>query len=261
MAVEDNNQQTQQTEQAPGNSPDARNPDGSLKDQTQTQQSGDQSQKTNTDGSPKPDAKSFLNRTPEAKPEASAEPEAKPEDKKPEGEDKPVGAPEKYEDFKLPEGQTLDPELTKAATAIFKDLNLPQEGAQKLVDFYAENFVKAAEAPYKLWADTQSGWVDKIISDFGQARAETMRTDINKGIEAAFPPKLQTAFREAIDLTGAGSNPAMFEAFHTLFKPFLEGQPVKGGGPTKESQTAPKADSRPSVAHALYPHLVGNVQE
>lgn len=252
--------QTQQTEPMAGNQPEARNPDGSLKDQTSIQQSGDQKTETSSEESQGKNDRSFLNRESEKK-AADTKTEAEGTKTEEKEADAPQGAPEKYEDFKLPDGYKLDPEMNKAATAIFKELNLPQEGAQKLVDFYSSNFIQAAEAPYKLWADTQTGWVDRIISDFGEAKADQMRTEINKGIEAAFSPKLQREFREAIDLTGAGSNPAMFEAFHTLFKPFIESAPVKGNGPTKEGQTAPKTDTRPSIAEALYPHLVANRAE
>lgn len=264
MADEPNNQQTTTTEPPQGNSPEVRNPDGSLKDQTSIQQSGDQKTETSLDKSQSQTSdRSFLNREPEKKeePKADDKGEVKSEaegDKKPEPQ---TGAPEKYEDFKLPDGYQFDPETLKTAQATFKELGLTQEQGQKLVDLYAANGITAAEAPYKLWADTQTQWVDQIMSDFGESKANEMRTDINKGIEAAFPPKLQRAFREAIDLTGAGSNPAMFEAFHTLFKPFLEGTPVKGGAPTKESQTAPKQDARPTAAEAIYPHLVGNRSE
>lgn len=259
MADEPNNQST--NEPPSGNSPEARNPDGSLKDQTSIPPSGDQKTETSSDKSQsQTNDRSFLNREP-AKEEPKTEDKSEPKSDDGKKEEPKTGAPEKYEDFKVPDGYKIDDDTLKAATTVFKDLGLNQEGAQKLVDFYSDNFVKAAEAPYKLWADTQTAWVDQIMSDFGEAKANEMRSDINKGIEAAFPPKLQRAFREAIDLTGAGSNPAMFEAFHTLFKPFIESRPVKGNGPTKEGQTAPKQDARPSAAEAIYPHLVGNRSE
>lgn len=250
MADENQNQTTPQ-----GNEAEARTADGTLKDQnpTLTTPSGDQKPE------PKPEAKSFLNREAE-KPEAKPKPEG---EKAPEGEKKPEaevasGAPEKYADFKLPEGYAFDPEASKQITALFKDLNLTQEGAQKLVDYYANNSLQAAEAPYKLWADTQKEWVGEIDNRFG-SKAEAMRTDINKAIDSAISsPKLRTAFREALDLTGAGSNPDFFEALSIFAKPFIESAPVRGNGPTKESQSAPAAPSRPSAAEAIYPHLIPN---
>ncbi|HET9131900.1 MAG TPA: hypothetical protein VFO86_13180, partial [Terriglobia bacterium] len=148
MAGEPNEQQQIQTPQ--GNEPEARNPDGSLKDQgSLTHQSG-QEKPTNSDGSQQQtnDGKSFLNRE-AAKTEAKAD-DKKPEgegDKKPDDKENPTkieGAPEKYADFTLPEGFKFDDKTLEAATAVFKDLNLSQEGAQKLVDLYAANNVAAS---------------------------------------------------------------------------------------------------------------------
>lgn len=266
MAGEDNQNPsaTISEKEAPqGNSVEARLPSGELKDQNSTPPSGTET-KTNSDGSPeaKPSDKSFLNRDPEKKEEPKADDDKKP----PEGEQKdgdkdapkPEGAPEKYADFKLPDGYKLDDKTLEAATAAFKELNLTQDGAQKLIDIYTANGISAAEAPYKLWADTQKQWVTEIQESFGEAKADAMRGEINKGIDAAFTPKQARAFREALDFTGAGSNPAMFEAFNILFKPYNEGTPVGGGKPSAEGQKAPNVDRRPSVAEALYPHLVGN---
>jgi hypothetical protein len=202
--------------------------------------------------------KTFLNQ----KPKAEGDPKV--DDKpKPEGEEKPKpdvasGAPEKYEDFKLPEGYKFDDAALKDIQGLFKDAGLNQEAAQKMVDYYAKNGLQAAEAPYKLWADTQKSWI-KEIEDTHGSKADTMRTDINKGLDAVLTsPKLNRAFREALDMTGAGSNPAFFEALSLLVKPFLEGTVVKGGGPTKESQGNPNAPARPSAAEAMYPHLIPN---
>src|SRR5262245_53151779 len=65
----------------------------------------------------------------------------------------PVVAPEKYEDFKVPEGYTLDGEVGKEASAMFKELNLPQEAAQRLVDFYVKQTQEAFDQPYKAYID------------------------------------------------------------------------------------------------------------
>lgn len=256
MADEQTQNQTPQ-----GNEAEARLPTGELKDQTPSTPPSGQTNGTNTEQSQqaKPnDGKSFLNQTPESK--SNETPPADGDDKTPpKGEEKSAeGAPEKYADFTLPEGYEFDADSLKAAQGLFKELNLTQAQSQKLIDMYAKHGIESTEAPYKLWADTQTEWVDKIQSDFG-SKAETMRTEINKGIDAAFPPKLASAFREALDFTGAGSNPAMFEAFHTLFKPFLEGTPVDPGRPSAEGQRKP-TDTRPTAAEAIYPHLIKNRQ-
>src|SRR6516164_9164013 len=51
-------------------------------------------------------------------------------------ESPPQGAPEKYEDFKTPEGFVLDQEAAGEFGALAKKGNLSQSFAQELVDFY-----------------------------------------------------------------------------------------------------------------------------
>lgn len=259
----DDDNQTQTTPQDPiaGNQTEARTPDGQLKDQSSTattQESGTGST-TSSEGSGN-EGKSFLNRKPEAKPDAKPDDktgDAKTDDKAPPA----TGAPEKYEDFKLPDGYAFDPEALKTVTALFKESGLSQAAAQKLVDYYAENSLQAAKAPYDMWANMQKDWIGEIDNRFG-TKAEAMARDINQAIDAVLTsPKLNRAFREMMDFTGAGSNPDFFEAMTLFAKPFLEGTSVSQGRPSAEGQKPPKADSRPSVAEAMYPHLVGNRQQ
>src|SRR5215469_13319641 len=70
------------------------------------------------------------------------EPAPKPEPPKP-----AEGAPEKYSDFKVPEGYQLDPEVNTKASDLFKSMGLSQDSAQKLVDFYTAETKEAFEAP------------------------------------------------------------------------------------------------------------------
>ena len=55
-------------------------------------------------------------------------------EKKEEKADETGGAPEKYEDFKAPEGTTLDAEVVKTFSEVAKSLNLPQAKAQEVID-------------------------------------------------------------------------------------------------------------------------------
>jgi len=242
-----------------GNQPAAREVDGTLKDQSANTNPSLEKTPSSEEG------KSFLNgKPPEAKPEpkpdepkldADGKPiEAKPEDKKPEA---PAGAPEKYADFKLPEGLKFDDKALGEATKTFKELNLPQDAAQKLVDVYAKTVREATEAPYKAWADTQKDWLTDIQDRFG-SKAEAVRTDISKAIDSVLPPSLARAFRGALDVTGAGSNPDVVEALSIMFKPFVEGGSTKPGGISPEANKPPGAPARPSAAEAMYPHLAQN---
>src|SRR5882762_10933205 len=119
-----------------GNQAEARTPTGELRDQNPG------SLTPSASPAPKPEGGSFL--TQEPKPEekpAPREGDPEPPVKEPEGEKPPAGAPEKYEDFKLPDGYKMDETASKEVTAMFKELNLSQDQAQKLVDYYGANLL------------------------------------------------------------------------------------------------------------------------
>ncbi len=245
------------TEAPPSNTPEARAPDGTLKDQS-TGSLLDTGTKTETKPEVTIEEKgdSFLTgKKEEPKADAKIE-EPKPDADKDKATDAPAGAPEKYEAFKLPDGYTLDEKVTTEVQGVFKDLNLTQEQGQKLMDLYGKAGLEATTAPLKAWADLQKTWVGEIQDRFG-SKAEEVRTDISKAISAVLPPSLQRSFRTALDLTGAGSNPDIVEGLHILLKPFTEGGSIKPGGMVKGANEQP-GKAQPSIAEALYPHLANN---
>lgn len=193
-------------------------------------------------------------------PEVKTEPEVKEGDtlltKKDELEKKPdaSSAPEKYEPFKVPDGFTLSEPIAVEAGTLFKELNLSQDQAQKLIDFHAAKTREAAEAPGKLWADTQEEWVKAVRADpeIG-SKLPVVKQTIAKAIDS-LPAPLAAEFRQAMDYTGAGNNPAFIKAFYKFATQLTEGGHVSGGGPSKFGQSAPS--ERPgSLAAAMYPTL------
>lgn len=163
------------------------------------------------------------------------------------------GAPEKYEEFKVPEGFTLDEKVATEASAIFKELGLPQAAAQKLVDFHVAKTQAAAESPYQTWKDTQDTWKAEIAADpeIG-GKLDQVKARTSKLLDSLGDPKLASAFREAMDFTGAGNNPAFIRAFNKLAEKYTEGTHVPGGRPTNVSD--PAGGTR-TVASAMYPNL------
>jgi len=146
-------------------------------------------------------------------------------------------------------------EATKEINAMFKELNLNQDGAQKLVDYYVKKTQEASEGPYKLWEDTQKEWQDQVKADpeIGGKLSE-VKTTISKAIDGLGDANLSTEFRKAMDFTGAGNNPAFIKTFWKLAQMVTEGQHVSGRGPSPFGQAAP--DSRPATAaRAIYPNL------
>lgn len=172
-----------------------------------------------------------------------------------EGEKPAAGAPEKYEAFKLPEGVQLAEASVTEATAVFKELGLSQEGAQKLVDFHTKVIKDAAEAPVKLWRDTQQEWQTELKNhpELG-GKLNEVKTTVTKAIDAVAGPELGQKFRQVMDYTGAGNNPVFAEVMYKMAALLTEGGHVAGGKPSPLGQTQP-GSAPPSAAHALYPKL------
>lgn len=176
-------------------------------------------------------------------------------DKKDEKKEEAKGAPEKYEDFKLPEGWELTEEAKTEATGLFKSLGLNQEQAQKLVDFHVKATQEAADAPLNLWQKQQNDWKNEITNDpkLGPRIAE-IKANFSKMLDGLENPELATAFREAMDFTGAGNNPAFVRVMDALAKRLTEGGNVNAGKPSALSQQAP-GQATGTGARALYPGL------
>ena len=207
-----------QTE-ASGNSPEARTPDGTLKDQSS----------------------SLPSETSDAK---STEPAAKPES----------SVPEKYT-FTAAEGKALDQSLVDKATPIFRELGLDQAAAQKLVDLYNSTLADRAQDGVKMVESMRAGWREQINKDPEMGgRLETILADIGR-FKDTLDPKTKAEFNSAMDLTGAGDHPAFLRAFWKLAQANIEGKPVTGAGPSPHGQTRPGENRRPSLASAMYPNL------
>ena len=95
----------------------------------------------------------------------------KPNDK-PEG-DAPTGAPETYTDFTLPDGFKWDDARRGEATTLFKELNLPQASAQKLVDAYCKAVQDQAAANDADLMAARKQWRSEVMNrpDFREQRA------------------------------------------------------------------------------------------
>lgn len=71
-------------------------------------------------------------------------------------------APENYE-FQFPKGMEVDKSLLEKATPLFKELNLTNAKAQKLVDLIVENYSDQA----KQYQTLTDGWREQTIKDLG----------------------------------------------------------------------------------------------
>lgn len=108
--------------------------------------------------------------------EETAKEEEKLEEAAKKAEEKPVeGAPEAYEDFKLPEGYEVASEVSDVFKAAAKELDLSQEKAQglvnKMVPVYQDQLIRKVQA-------VSAQWVERCKSDpeiGGEHFARTLR--------------------------------------------------------------------------------------
>lgn len=173
-----------------------------------------------------------------------------------------VKAPDAYAAFTAPEGFTLDPKAIEAATPIFKELGLTQEQAQRLVSLNAAQQIEAAKAPQATYEATRRDWQAKVHADTemaaysrdGKTGLDAVKIDLGRAI-AVMGPELGKEFKAAMDLTGAGDNPAFVKGFWKLAQQVVEGKSVSGKGPSPLGQVDPTKPAKTVGAHAMYPNL------
>src|SRR5215831_2110823 len=167
----------------------------------------------------------------ETKPTETKAPDAPKDSKSLLNEKSPeTGAPDKYEDFKVPEGFTLDGEVASEASALFKKANISQAHAQELVDFYVKNAKQAFEQPFNAYMEKRQEWRDQINADttIGGSKLNGVKVSIGRLIDSFGDAKVAEAFRDAMDFTGAGDNPAVVRGLFELSKRLTEGTAVRG---------------------------------
>ena len=151
---------------------------------------------------------------------ADAKPESAPADKS--AEDKPQGAPERYE-FTAPEGSELDAAVTDAFAGVAKELNLTQEAAQKVVDkmapLMAQRQAEQVQAVQKQWRDESTA--DK---EFGGDKLTENLATARKAMDAFASP----ALKQTLEQTGLGNHPEVIRMFVKVGKAISEDGFVNG---------------------------------
>jgi hypothetical protein len=133
-----------------------------------------------------------------------------------------------YRDFKLPEGATVDDDSLKSASTLFADSGLSQEQAQKFIDLAVSREKAQAESGLRAFVDLQNKWVSEIKADpdIGGERLQATIASATRAIDRLAIPGL----REALDLTGAGNNPAIVKAFARIGQLIAEDRFRPGNG-------------------------------
>ncbi|BCB27051.1 phage endoprotease [Sulfurimicrobium lacus] len=155
-------------------------------------------------------------------------------------ENKPEGAPENYE-FKAPEGQQFDDTVIGAFSEVAKELNLPQDAAQKVLDKMAPviqaRHMEQFEAARAQWAETA-----KSDKEFGGEKLDENLAMAKKAIDTFGTPE----FRALLNDSGFGNHPEVIRVFYRAGKAISEDRFVAGSGGGKTPQ---------SVAQRMYPGM------
>jgi hypothetical protein len=179
---------------------------------------------------------------PAQEPAPAATPPAEPAATDKPADDKPQGAPEKYE-FKYPQGYQVDETALGEYSAAFKELGLTNEQAQRLVDMDAKRSTSSTEAAVAAHKQQVETWVGELKSDpeFGGAKFEANVGIANSALAAFGSPELTQFFKE----TGLGNHPLLVKAFHKIGTQLGEGSIHK----TTSNQPAER-----SIAERMYPN-------
>jgi hypothetical protein len=145
---------------------------------------------------------------------------------------KAAGAPEKYEPFTAPEGATLDPAVMTEFEVAARELNLPQDAAQKLVDKMAPVMAKQQAAQLE---QLRTDWAAASTSDkeFGGEKLAENLGYARKAMDTFGTPELKTMLND----TGLGNHPDVVRFMVRAGKAISEDKIVMGG-PTVAPRSA-----------------------
>lgn len=158
--------------------------------------------------------------------------------------DKPAGAPEKYA-FTTPDGVTLDADILGEFEGVARELNLPQDKAQQVVDKLAPKMAERMAAQQaQVVQQARTAWADDARSDkeFGGDKLDANLAIAQKAMTTFGTPELRTLLNES----GLGNHPEVIRAFFRAGKAISEDRMVNG---QQGGQPAGR-----NLASALYPN-------
>ncbi|MES0236458.1 peptidase [Citrobacter sedlakii] len=160
----------------------------------------------------------------------------KPAEKK--DDDKPEGAPEKYE-FQAAEGVELDTEALKEFEPVAREMNLTNEQAQKLVDVYPKILAGVQQRQVEAWQQTTEQWAADVKADkeIGGDKLPSNLSAAQRALDQFGTPEL----KEYLNTTGLGNHPDLVKTFVKIGKAMSEDSMVTGGN-----------DGQRSAAEVLY---------
>lgn len=132
--------------------------------------------------------------------------------------------------FKAPEDMPLDGKAVEQFKPLAKELGLKADGAQKLVDFYANQLRAQAQAHQEM----QQTWVAEVTNDpeYGGAKLEESKVLAKAALDHIGDPK----FVEFLNTSGLGNHPMLFRAFAKFGRQFAEDSVHRGNSNPGDGQ-------------------------
>lgn len=172
------------------------------------------------------------------------------------GDSAAEGAPEQYEDFKLPDGAVLAAEAIEETKTLAKELGLSQEKAQKLADLLAKTSTAADAEFAKRQADAVKGvvggWVDEVRKDkeIGGEKLQENLAKARAAMDATATPELRALLKGS----GLGNNVHVIRHFLRLAPMVSQDRTMQAGA----QPGGPKDRSEAGRAARLYPTTSAN---
>ena len=147
---------------------------------------------------------------------------------------KPAGAPEQYA-FQSPDGLTLDGTVLEQFSAAAKEMDLPQDKAQLMLDkmapVLAQRQAEQIQAVRTEWADTS-----RADKEFGGDKLGESLATAKKAMDAFATPELRTL----LDESGLGNHPEVIRLFYRTGKAMSEDSLVTGAPGKGQAQKDPR---------------------
>ncbi len=145
----------------------------------------------------------------------------------------PNSAPPKtYADFQVPPGMSLDADLQDRFKNLARELELSQDGAQRLVDLYAQQLADGQNRH----AETRDQWAKQAQCDreFGGSGFDRNIAVARRAIDRFGGDPLRKTLTE----TGVGNHPEIIRAFWKVGKAISEDHPAQGKAAQKTRDPA-----------------------
>lgn len=147
-------------------------------------------------------------------------------------------APESYTDFTFPEGTEVNADAVAEASTLFKEMDLSQAQAQKLVDLQSKMQQSEMGKTQEAWVKMTEDWKkeSKIDKEFGGALLNESLTKMKLAINAFGNDK----FKEMLEITGVGNHPEMLRFLVNTGKIVSDDAILSGSNESGASKDAAK---------------------